>query len=389
MKRLLKANLWKFFLLVLTNRRNYLPILSIYFLTLPNTTIQQIGLFLGIGWFAAFFLEVPSGYFSDKFGHKKTLILAKFSMLASTLFFVFGDSLSYFIMGSILVSFGFAFTSGTSEAFFHNTLVALKREKDYGEVLGKIHANASLVSAVMILTLPLLTNISLIMPIKVFLIFDLIGILVAFSLYSPKIKYTTEDEEGEKIWQQLKRFKGTGFYTTSLFLGVLGGFMMALFPFKEPFLTSLGFPVIFIGSVMALSRVVWFIVGHNLKYFKKIEFRKLLFYEIFFFSGFIILISQLNNPYVIGFIIAVLGGYRAGRNPLISEYYLNNFLINRRYKATMFSIKQQISRLFDSGIVFAIGFVMTISFHLGFLVIGICMIIALLGIYPFLKKCLK
>ena len=389
MQKELKSNIWKYFLLILTNRRNYIPILAIYFLTLPNTTAQQIGLYTGIGWLAGFLLEIPSGYISDKVGHKKALILAKFSMLISTLFFIFGNSLPYFILGSSFIAFGFAFTSGTGGAFFHNTLVGLKREKEYGDVSGKIRAKVSLVSAGMILILPLLTKISLIMPIKIYLIFDVIGILTAFSLYSPKIKYGAEDEEGEKILSQLKRFRGTGFYITSLVVGLLGGFIIGLSPFKEPFVESLGLPIVFIGSIMAFSRVIWFIVGHNLKIFKKIKIQRLLFYEIFFFSGLIIISSQLKNPYLIGLIIAVLIGYYHGRSSIIEEYYLKNFLLNKRYKATMLSIKQQIGKLFESGIAFVIGFVMAISFSLGFLVSGICMLVVLLGIFPFLKKHIK
>jgi len=52
----------------------------------------------------------------------------------------------------------------------------------------------------------------------------------------------------------------------------------------------------------------------------------------------------------------------------------------------MLSIKQQIGKLFESGIALSIGFIMAISFSLGFLVLGICMLIVLLVIYPFLKK---
>jgi len=386
MQRQLKANIWKYFLIILTNRRNYIPILAIYFLTLPNSNAQQIGLYVGIGWLAGFLLEIPSGYISDEWGHKKTLILAKFSLLVSTLFFIFGNSLPYFILGSSFMALGFAFTSGTGGAFLHNTLVGLKREKNYGDISGKIRAKASLVSAGMILLLPLLTKIALILPIKIYLIFDVVGILTAFSLYSPKIKYSAEDEEGEKIWSQLKRFRGTGFYVTSLFVGFIGGFIMALSPFKEPFVESLGFPIIFIGSIMAFSRVVWFIIGHNLKILKKIKIQRLLFYEIFLFSGLIILSSQLINPYFISLIFVILIGYYHGRSSLIGEYYLNNFLINKRYKATMLSIKQQIGKLFESGIALLIGFVMAISFRLGFLVLGICMLLVLLVIYPSLKR---
>ena len=73
MNKHLQSNLWKLFLMELTTRRNYIPILALYFLTLPNATAQQIGLYTGISWLAGFILEIPSGYLSDIFGHKKTL----------------------------------------------------------------------------------------------------------------------------------------------------------------------------------------------------------------------------------------------------------------------------------------------------------------------------
>ena len=389
MQQKLKANIWKYFLIILTNRRNYLPILAIYFLTLPNTTAQQIGLYGGIGWLAGFFLEIPSGYIADKIGHKSALILAKFSMLASTLFFVFGNSLPYFILGSSFIAFGFAFTSGTSDAFFHNTLLGLKKEKEYGTMNGRVKANVSLISAGMILALPFLTKISLVMPIGTYLVFDILGIIIALSLYSPKIEYTAEDIEGEKILSQLKRFKGTGFYIVSAFLGIIGGLVTGLSPYKEPFAESLGFPIVIIGSIMALSRVVWFIVGHNLKLLKRIKMQNLLLYETFLFPALIILSSQLKSPYLVGTVIAISIGYYNARIPLIQEYYLENLSINKRYKATMLSIKAQIEELSQSIFVFVIGFVMVISFRLGFLVAGISMFIILATIYPFMRRSLQ
>jgi len=385
-ERELKSNIWKYFLIILTNRRNYIPILSIYFLTLPNTAAQQIGLYTGIGWLAGFIFEIPSGYLSDKFGHKKALILAKFFMLFSTLFFIFGKSIPYFILGSSFIALGFAFTSGTAGAFLHNTLIGLKREKDYAEVGGKSRAKASLISAIMILALPLLTNISLLMPIQIYLVFDVIGIFTVFSLYTPKIKYSAEDEEGEKILSQLKRFRGNGFYTVSIFVGILTGFIFALSTFKEPFVESLGFPIIYIGSIMALSRVIWFIVGHNLKFLKKIKLEKLFLYEIILIPGLLIFISQIQNPYIIGFIIATIMGYLFGRGPIVGQHFLNKFVINKRYKATMISIKQLIKTLIQAIIVLTISFAMAISFNLGFLIAGIFMFVILISMYPSLRK---
>ncbi len=164
----LKANIWKYFIILLTERRNYIPILSLYFLSLPDTTAQQIGLYIGIGSLAGFLLEIPSGYLADTFGHKFSLILAKLSLLLSTCFFVFSSSLIYFIFGSVFISAGFAFASGTSSAFFHNTLTNLNRESEFGTLSGKIRGYVSLVSAFLILALPFLSSFSLLMPIKAF-----------------------------------------------------------------------------------------------------------------------------------------------------------------------------------------------------------------------------
>ena len=385
----LKANIWKYFLLILFQRRNYNPVLAIYFLTLPNTTAQQIGLFIGIGSLAGFLLEIPSGYLSDKLGHKKVLVLSRVFLLLSTLFFVFGGSLIYFIVGSICLSISFAFTSGTIDAFLHNTLVGLKKEKQFAKISGKIKANIALISMVMILLLPFLTRISIVMPIKIYLIFDVLAIFVAISLYSPKIKYDAQDEEGEKFISQLKRFKGTGFYIFSIFFGILFGILVGATTFNFVYVESLGFPVIFIGTIMAFSRVIWCVIGHNLWFLKRINFKTLMLFEIVFFSGLLILISQLINPFVIGVLMALITGYRRGRDPIIQEYYLDNFLINKRYKATMLSIKSQLEQLINSGFIFVVGFVMGISFSLGYLVAGICLFISLIPIYLLIIKIIK
>lgn len=385
----LKANIWKYFLIVLTNRRNYIPILSLYFLSLPNATAQQIGLYTGIGWLAGFLLEIPSGYISDKIGHKTALVIAKIALLLSTISFIIGNSLIFFILGSIFIAIGFAFTSGTKEAILHNTLLGLKRDHEYGELNGRIGANASIISAAMIILLPLLTKISLVMPIKAYLIFDVVGVIVALSLHTPKIEYRTEDVEGEKIYSQLKRFKNTGFYTFSIFLGILSGFLISLSPYKEPYVTTLGLPIILIGSIMALSRAIWFIIGHNLRLLKKIKIEKLMLYEIFLFAALIIASALLKNPYVVVVLLALMKGYYYGREPLIEEYFLNKFLINRRFKATMLSIKDQFEKIIQTIIVFAIGFIMAKSYETGFLAIGISMFLLLITMYPFLKKVLK
>ena len=123
----LNSNIWKLFVIQLTQRRYYLPILSIYFLTLPDVNAIQIGLWAGAGYLAEFLFEIPSGYISDRIGHKKMLVLAKVFMILAVLSFIHGGSLTFFILGAIFTSLSFASRSGTRTAFLHETLVSLKK----------------------------------------------------------------------------------------------------------------------------------------------------------------------------------------------------------------------------------------------------------------------
>ncbi|MFK7780079.1 MAG: hypothetical protein QM490_02930, partial [Candidatus Gracilibacteria bacterium] len=80
----------KFLLFSVSIRRNFIPLLSIFFLTLPNTTANQIGIFTGIGFIATLLFEVPSGYVSDVIGHKKTLVISKISQVFSMICYILG-----------------------------------------------------------------------------------------------------------------------------------------------------------------------------------------------------------------------------------------------------------------------------------------------------------
>ena len=383
----MQSNIWKYFIYNVSHRRNFYPILAIFFLTLPNTNAQQIGIYVGIGYLFSFLLEIPSGYISDKFGHKKTLVLTKIFALISLLLFIFADSLIYFILGSIFLSLQFAFKSGTDSAFMHNTLTALKRERDFTKVMSRISGNSSLVSAIMIILLPLLTTYSLKLPLQIYLIVDIIGLIAVLSLVSPVEKFDASEVTIKSAWNLAKKEVGTGFYATTIFLGLITGMAIGSTPFREPYLTSLGFPVIFIGSVMGLSRLFWFFVGHKAHIIEeKWGLKKLFKVEMFLFPLLLILIAVFNNPYVVGLIFLAMVGYHWGRYQIIISVLLNSFVKNPRYKATMISIKSQITAIFKFIVAVGIGYVMKESFKEGYLMLGVGLFVALFIAYQSIDK---
>lgn len=380
----LKSNIWKFFVFHLFQRRSFMPILSIFFLTLPDTNAKQIGFYSGIGYLTSFLLEIPSGYFGDNFGHKKTLILSKLFMILSTISFVFANGFWLFVSGSVLMAVSLAFSSGTSEVFLHETLVKLKREKQYSKIMSKIAANVSLVSLFLIISLPFFTQIDIRMPLKITLILDVISFFAVMSFINPNIKEKIIENK-KSIFELIKIARKTNFYPLAIFTGAILGFALAHSPFRIIYLEGLGLPIVFAGSVMSLSRLVWFLIGHKVHLIEEnISLRKHLFFEIFVFAGYYFLIAYFSNIYLIIGLMALVNGYMWGRNQIIKHYLLKR-VPNKAYKATYLSIQNQISSLFQLSLSFIIGYFMIQSYKLGFYVLGVGLLIILVLSYYFIK----
>jgi hypothetical protein len=75
-------------------------------------------------------LEVPSGYTSDRFGRRMTLITAGCCSTIGACLLAVGDSFAVFAAGQIMMGAGGAFLSGTDSAFLYESLAAAGRADD-------------------------------------------------------------------------------------------------------------------------------------------------------------------------------------------------------------------------------------------------------------------
>ena len=294
----LKWNIWKLFIVQLTQRRYYIPILSIYFLTIPDATAMQIGFWAGAGYLAEFLFEIPSGYISDTIGHKKMLILAKIFMILAVLCFIYGGSLIFFVFGAIFTSLSFASQSGTRTAFLHETLVSLKRESDFIKISTKIAAYAALFSGLFLVSIPFSTKISIEMPLLISLILDIIGLIAAFWLVQPKVFVNTNNVKS--IFQLLMETKNTQFLPLATFTGTISAFHIAeknnyIFPYLE----SLDFPIIYMWIALGLIAIIQFFVCNNIsKYENHLNIKKVFLFDTIIIPISFLLIAFFNNYYI-------------------------------------------------------------------------------------------
>lgn len=104
---------------------------AIWFLYFQETlTPAQAIMLYAIGDLATTVLEVPSGYASDRFGRKRTLLIAVICATLGALLLGFGGGFAFFVAGQVMMGAGGAFASGTDSAFLYESLHAAGREDE-------------------------------------------------------------------------------------------------------------------------------------------------------------------------------------------------------------------------------------------------------------------
>ncbi len=384
----LSGNIWKYTLLLITNKRVFVAILGAYYLTIPDVTPQIIGLILLASSLSSFILEIPSGYISDKIGHKKALVIAKALAIVATLLLLFADSIPLLIMATIFSSASFAFLSGTGSAFMHETLRALGRDHEYTKIIGKASAIGFAVPVVFMVLVPFLIDISYKLPFLVSLIFDVIGLLVAISLVTPPVKQQSIEEIGpnnfKEVMQEGCRFN---YFSLALFSGVVGGFVFGIHGFRGPYQVFLEIPVIWFGVLFGIGRIGASILlaysGQIKSYTNLLSFYK---FQIIAYTFLIILLGLTANWMVVVAVFIITNALKWGLGT-VDEGYRLDLIKTSKFKATLLSVKSQIESGFIGVIGVSLGFMIErLSYQTSFLYVTIIYVIVIIPMYFYIAR---
>ncbi|MHA1540934.1 MAG: MFS transporter [Alphaproteobacteria bacterium] len=385
---MLESNIWKFTIFNITNKRIFVAILSVYYMTIPDITIQNVGVILLLGNLAGFLFEIPSGYLSDKIGHKRTLVLSRIFMILSTSCFLMGTNLYFLSFGSILLSLAFAFTSGTASAFMHETLITLKRENDYGKVMGKIKSIGFAVPIILTILVPLLVNISYRLPFLIALFIDFIGLITAISFVSPKIKAEKIKEISATNFKQvIQKGKESGFLKWAIFFAFISGVGYALSAFRGPYQELLEIPVIYFGILLGVGRgiasLLLFFSGRFQRYF---SLKSLVTFK---FITYIILVGVLgffSNLYFVATIFILLNSLEWGVSQIENTLLLQK-IGKSRFKATLLSVRGQMMQIVSAFFAGGIGVLIhKTSYQTGFIVLAFVILSVYIVLIATLKK---
>jgi MFS family permease len=105
-----------------------------------HVSAVAVATILAAGDFALMTLEVPTGWFADRFGHRTSMILGSTVQVLGMLFCWLGQGISGLLTASLLVALGDAFRSGADQALLYRTCVALDRETEFQRIEARARA---------------------------------------------------------------------------------------------------------------------------------------------------------------------------------------------------------------------------------------------------------
>ncbi len=264
-------------------------------MTLPEIAIiDSLALTLGL------LIDIPTGFISDRFGRKLTLIGANIFQAASFLVFALSHDFWQFLIAAILLAVGFALSSGSEEAYIY--------ENQSGDNYRKAFSNVNVVDEAAtilgLLATPLL--ISLFNLQSVFVVasaFVFVTAIVSWIILRDKGNTTVS--EGEQKTQDKQRiFALVRKHAPLVLLFVaLAIYYEAGRVFWQPQMISSGFKIEHLGFLFAAFKVASLAgayVGRHQRFSPK---KEILAIGVLVAVSFVLIASSVGFLVIVGFFL--------------------------------------------------------------------------------------
>ncbi len=309
--------------------------------------MQDIFVLQAVFSVAAIITEIPSGYLSDKLGHKRAIVLG---LVVATLgMFIYTISYGFWmiLLAEIVLGIGYAFISGADSALLYNSLLAIKREDEHKKIESRLISIGGFSQAVGGILGAFLATIALRTPFFVEAVIMLITIPIGLSLIEPMVQRSKDTSAN--IWQEIMQVINYSLHGHKklkwiiIYAGTISTSTLAFVWFMQPYWQLVGIPIIWFG-------VLWAVLNISIGVFAPLAHK---FEEVFGLrKALISLVALVAIAYmVLGLyptliaVLAILIFYfvRAIQQPILRDYV--HKIIDSDIRATVLSIKNLVGRL--------------------------------------------
>lgn len=250
-----RSNIWKLYVIrALSGCLFSIPIIVLLFQT-AGLTLQQIYL-LQAGFGASILLlEIPSGYLSDRWGRKPTLIVGFMTGVAGYLLYTQAHDFTTFLLAELAVGVCSSFFSGTFESMTYDTLLELGEERENRRVAGNQFSFDLAAEACAALLGGLVALWSLTATLWLSAAAFLIGAAICFTLKEPSRHKPQVENHWKAVWEVCVHTLLThrGLRSITLIGGLISAMSLALFWSTQPYQKLVGLPVYLWGAMHAIT----------------------------------------------------------------------------------------------------------------------------------------
>ena len=325
-------------------------------------------------------LEIPWGYFADRFGYKKTLVFSYLLFFISKIVFYSAHSFRMFLLEAFISALSFSGISGCDSALIYSSAGEKHSEKAFS------YYNASTAAGFFIASVmsSFLIKISLDITALVTIIPYFLAFLLSFFLIDVEYK-----KEHISIMESIKNaFKSKEIFIFVISMAIVSETTHSICVFlNQPKYFESGISLKYFGFLTAFMQIICILSAKSYRLSKRFGSDKVIKFLFIVITISSIALGLTKNPFIVIILIAVTEGAFALCQPLSSD--IQNKSIKTNDRATLLSTYAMAGDIIASIINLSIGKIANISINLGFIACGIFSGIAFIMVFVFFRKSLQ
>ncbi|WP_435358833.1 MFS transporter [Haloarchaeobius sp. DFWS5] len=171
----------------------YLPVSVLYLLEVHGFGLAQIGAIKAVFSFALVAAEIPTGYVGDRLGRRASLALGNALSAVALTAYVFLDSPVEYMALNVVWAIGWAFRSGTGDAWLYELLASHGEADEYARIRGRSSTLLLVTSAVTALAAGFLATVDWAVPFLANAALSALGVPLLLTL--PRVETCADGSE--------------------------------------------------------------------------------------------------------------------------------------------------------------------------------------------------
>jgi hypothetical protein len=276
---------------------------------------------------------------------------------------------------AILFAAGYSFYSGAVEAFLHDTLKALGRERSYTKIVGRSQTMGLVGNTILVSLVPLTYAVNPNLPFLIGFLAQGMLLVLALNFEYPKVEKKIMVRGPIRAMKSIVSWRNLPIFVLAGFLAGAGGG-----DYSNLLLTELGLAAAILGIVQAGSSLLGAVFGWYIHIFDRIATKWFYLTDLLITVGAVILMGLTQSILVASLALVVTFGWWRVRHIVYQAKLLED--LGHAYKATLLSTLSTFFTLGNITLTLILGwFVTGWGLQSGFVRFGTAALIVGLGLW--------